>query len=324
MRRPTCLNSPGACNRADLPREALALPWILALAVGVLTVSLSASQAQACTDDKDCKGDRICDRSVCKTPRVAAPDPAPPAVAGPPVVAPPLPPAPPTQVMVIERIPEATPLQTEPLPSPVTPPPLVVIEPAPPTAQPEPPPSPVPPAQLVMIAPAPPATQPVAVTPATLETPPSSDGSYAPAAGFRCLVGQAACAFQLRPLDINWTHVDVHGDLLLGGLTGGDFGLGAGTRYWRIGGAGSPFKMVFRWDNDLVVVSGNYSAGVTLLTFAVDTGPRVGVSVAVSHELALEATLSGGLFLGYGAAINGGANQWMLAGYTGVLLGARM
>jgi hypothetical protein len=73
-----------------------------------------------------------------------------------------------------------------------------------------------------------------------------------------------------------------------------------------------------------VVVSSTSAVGQPLVTVGLDTGPRVGVSVAVSRELALELTLNGGLFLGYSVATSSGANQSMLAGYTGALLGARM
>jgi hypothetical protein len=268
-----------------IPRSFSTWPWVSTLAIVALTVS--TSEARACTDDKDCKGDRICDRSVCKSPRVTKLEPTPLSATAP-----------------------AAPATASP------PPPLVMIE-----TLPTPTPPPTPPSSAAQTAAA-------AATPTASEILPShpeprGDGAYAPAVGFRCLVGQSACAFQLRPLEINWTHVDLHGDVLLGGLNGGDFGLGAGTRHWRVGGETSPFGMVFRWDDELVVVS-NSNAGVSLLTVGLDTGPRLGFSAAVSRDMALEATLNGGLFLGYGLALNGGANQWMLSGYAGLLLGARM
>jgi hypothetical protein len=285
-------------HRTTPPRDALPSPWPLCLTLLLLIAGLAASKARACTDDKDCKGERICDHSVCKTPRVALAEPAP-------VAAP----------------------ASAPSPAPAPAAPLVMVEPAPPpqlpaTAQHDPSSPPVSPPPLVMVE-SPPAAQPAVVVTTPAEPPPPGDGSYAPAAGFRCLLGDATCAFQLRPLEVNWTHVDLHGDVLLGGLTGGDLGIGAGTRHWQLGGPSSPYGMVVRWDNDLVVVSNN-PAGVALVTVGLDTGPRVGFSFAVSRELALEATVNGGLFFGYGVATGGGVNQWTLSGYTGVLLGARM
>jgi len=288
---------------ASFTNPPTSLNWygIAAFLAALLMAGLPAP-ASACTDDKDCKGDRICDHSVCKTPRGSPVEP-PSQIAAVPLTPPA--PQPPAQMVIVEPAPaSAAGTPPEATPGPLTPPPLVMIEPAPP-------------------APPTPESPPVAIVHATAEPPPSSDGSYAPAAGFRCLLGEPACAFQLRPLEINWTHVDLHGDVLLGGLTGGDLGIGAGTRHWQLGGSASPYGMVVRWDNDLAVVS-NSPSGVTLLTLGLDTGPRVGFSFAVSRDLALELTLNGGLFLGYGVPTSGGANEWTLAGYTGLLFGARM
>ena len=281
--------NPCSSRSLNPPPKPLGWPCAAALSALALTASLSASKAWACTDDKDCKGDRICDHSVCKTPRV------PPTEAASPAAVALLPPAPAASAQMVI---------VEPAPPPLPPPPLVMIEPAPQAS-------------------AAVATQPVAIVPATAEPPPAGDGSYAPSAGFRCLLGEGDCAFQLRPLEVNWTHVDLHGDVLLGAFSGGDLGIGAGTRHWQLGGPASPYGMVVRWDNDLVVVANN-SAGVALVTVGLDTGPRIGFSFAVSRDLALEATLNGGLFLGYGVATAGGVNQWTLSSYTGLLLGARM
>jgi hypothetical protein len=147
--------------------------------------------------------------------------------------------------------------------------------------------------------------------------------TYDPAVGMRCLIGQPGCAFQMRPLALDWTHVDLHGDIYLGGLTGGDFGVGAGTRHYRIGGDAVPLSLVFRWDNDLIGIKATLS-GQELLTFGVRTGPRLGVSYSVDRDFQVEGSLDGGLLVGYGFATTGTANQWNAVGYLGLAVGTRM
>jgi hypothetical protein len=176
-----------------------------------------------------------------------------------------------------------------------------------------------------MIEPMPPA-DPV-VTPIVTQSLPTaapaakSDSAYEPSLGFRCVFGPTTCSFQLRPLAADWAHADLHADALLGGLEGGDLGLGVGTRHWQLGE--SSVGMVFRWDDDVVVARASPS-GDAIVAVALETGPKLGVSYAVSRDLALEADVNGGLFLGYGFALSGGADQSMIDGFLGLLVGARM
>jgi hypothetical protein len=152
---------------------------------------------------------------------------------------------------------------------------------------------------------------------------PRSESAYDPSLGFRCVFGPTTCSFQLRPLAVDWTHADLHGDVLLGGLEGGDLGLGVGTRHWQLGAGSNSLGMVFRWDDDVVVACAT-PGGDTILAVGLETGPKLGLSYAVSRDLALEADLNGGLFFGYGFALNGGADQSMVDGFMGLLVGARM
>ncbi len=194
--------------------------------------------------------------------------------------------------------------------------------PAPEAAPPAPlPPPPAPDAPLPP-PPAPPLAeraQPVQVAQAT----PSRAISYEPAAGFRCLFGQSACAFQMRPLAIDWTNVDLHGDIYLGGLTGGGFGLGAGTRHIQLTGDASAIGLLFRWDNELTAVK-TKSADLELLTAGINSGPRLGVSYSLARDIAVEAMVSGRLLLGYGMAAGNASNQWVAAGYAGLTIGTQM
>jgi hypothetical protein len=151
------------------------------------------------------------------------------------------------------------------------------------------------------------------------------EGEYTPALGFRCLiVGESACAIQIRPLAFDWKHVDVHADLFLGGYEGGDFGIGVGSRYLRLGGPSSDLGLVFRWDFDVLVIRTAAVETNPLLEVALQSGPKFGLSWLMNQDVALETTLNGGMVVGYGIALNsGGASQAVVDGYLGLLIGVR-
>jgi hypothetical protein len=272
------------------------------LAPGLLVLAWPAT-SQACTADSECKGDRICEQGVCIFKQTTT--------------------APPARATAARH--SSAPVQTE-TPTLV---PLVVIEPSIPVpvdaGLAESPP--------VVSAAAPTSTPPgnghvelaASAAPTVHAEPRRGEGEYIPALGFRCLlVGESACALQVRPLAFDWSHVDLHGDLFLGGFEGGDFGIGVGSRYLRLGGASSDLGLVFRWDFDLMVIRSTAIVSDPLLEVGLESGPKFGLSYLLNKDVALEGTINGGLLVGYGFALNaGGASQVVVDGYFGLLLGAR-